>query len=83
MRTRLLLTGAALLAALTLTFVSFGQSWQQRYIRLDKETTGHGEWRAVRKFETYHDTQSGVEFVCAFGDDDGAMSCFLTGRSWK
>jgi hypothetical protein len=39
----------------------------------------------VRRFEVWHDRESGVEFVCTSenADEGFQVSCFPTGRNWK
>jgi hypothetical protein len=54
---------------------------QNRFDLLSKEKVGN--WGGLRSFETYHDRESGQEFVCAISAYNGDPACFLTGRNWK
>lgn len=55
-----------------------------RFVRLQVEQArGHDE---ILQFETFHDNESGVEFICAVSrlyGEDRSISCFRTGRVWK
>lgn len=80
-----------ILAALMLGSSLLAQEPRPRFERLQREmAVPEGESaHVVQEFETYHDRETGIEFICARGFYSGgvqsnySISCFPTGRKWK
>jgi hypothetical protein len=59
-----------------------------QHLMRQTDVPGYDDSR-VSAIEVWHDTQSGVEFICVFVGKNGSytppvtLSCFPTGRNWK
>ena len=69
-----------LLTLVVLSFLAQATS-KERFRNLTVQDIGPGF--SGRQIQAWHDEESGVEFICVFGEDSHTPSCFLTGRNWK